>query len=186
MGTSKKEANQNVAYLRNMLNNQTQVASAEPEPVPEPPARDFGPFGPDGHDSRQAASQPVRMAAAESPAGNVPARPAGRLPQSLQTPSSQAAIEAERSQSSGSSVAPKGTAPTPVASRNIPIPASVERPAVAMRYDPSANQATTVAKKSAPPRTAIAQADPAPTVQSPPAGAVNPAAAASLLRSDVQ
>ncbi len=176
VGTSKQEANQNVAYLRQMLNQPTQVASAEPEPVPEPPAQDFGPFGPHGQPSQTV--QPVRMAAAPTPAGNVPSTPAGRLPEMQHSPSQQAAIEAERVQSSGSSTAQKRSfqvAPQ-VASRNIPIPAEVQRPALAQRYDPQSKQSTTVAKKTAPARTSVAQATPsAPDAQG----------AASLLRSDL-
>jgi len=177
VGTSKKEANQNVAYLRKMLNQPTQVASAEPEPVPEPPAQDFGHFGPHGQPSQPV--QPVRMAASATPAGNPPSTPAGQLPQTHHSPSQQAAIEAERAQSSGSSTAQKRSVQvTPqVASRNIPIPADVQRPALAQRYDPQAKQSTTVAKKSTPARTAVAQAAPSPS---------DAKAAASLLRSDVE
>ncbi|MFD0988114.1 tetratricopeptide repeat protein [Methyloligella solikamskensis] len=181
VGADKKDANQNVAYLRKMLNKPTQMAAAEPEPVPEPPAQDYAPFGPHGQPSQ--ASQPVHMAASSTLAGNAPARPAGRLPQSVQTASSQAAIEAERSQSSGSSVAQKRPvqAPSTVASRNIPIPAEVRRPVVAQRYEPSATQSTTVAKKITPARTAVAQAAPGQPAQS----QGDAAAAASLLRSDL-
>ncbi|XSG81596.1 MAG: tetratricopeptide repeat protein [Methyloligella sp. ZOD6] len=174
-GSSTQEANQNIAYLRKMLNKPTQVAAVEPEPVPSPPAQDYGPFGPHGH--AQATTQPVRMAASNTPAGNAPAQPAGQLPQSPRSAPYRAAVEAEEAQSSGSSTARKSPtqATQPAASRNIAIPASVERPAIAQRYDPKAKHSTTVAKKSTPPQTAVAQASPEPA---------DPTAAASLLRSD--
>lgn len=173
-GGSKQEANQNIAYLRKMLNEPTQVVSLEPEPVPDPPVGDYGPFGP--HGQPKTAARPTQVAASEVEAVSAPARPAGRLPQSPRSALRQAAIDAERAQSAGSSIVRKrpGERPSQVLpARKAAVAANP--PAVAKRYDPEPKRSVTVAKKSAP----------APAVPQTPAGQADAQGVASLLRSEV-
>ncbi|MEG6508460.1 tetratricopeptide repeat protein [Methyloligella sp. 2.7D] len=66
------QANAKIAKLEEMLNRPTQVAMAEPEPVPEPPRST--PWNPFGANEGKPRYEPVRTASVDNsgPAGNLP------------------------------------------------------------------------------------------------------------------